>query len=75
MVTERSLLRVVSHHVAHVHLDRELLQVDGEHHQGLPRCPLLTGCLTVLTVGGGRSLCHRIWRRRRSANINVEFSL
>lgn len=44
--------RIVSHDVAHVHLDCELFQVDGKHHQSLPRCPLLTGCLTILTARG-----------------------
>lgn len=53
-------VRVVSHDVAHVHLDGELLQVDGEHHQGLPRRPLLPGGLPVLTEGGRRCLGHRV---------------
>lgn len=50
--------RIVSHDVTHVHLDGKLFQVDGEHHQCLPRRPLLTCCLTVLTEGRSRCFCH-----------------
>lgn len=55
--------RIVSHDVTHVHLDGKLFQVDGEHHQCLPRRSLLTCCLTVLTEGRSGCFCHRIWRR------------
>lgn len=51
-VTAAQHSRVVSHDVAHVHLDGELLQVDGKHHQSLPGRPLLAGCLSILTDGG-----------------------
>ena len=46
--------RVVAHDVAHVHLDVELLEVDGEDHQGLPGGPLRPRRLHTVLIEGGR---------------------
>lgn len=61
--------RVVPHDVAHVHLHGQLLQVDGKHHQGLPRCPLLARGLPVLAEGRRRRLGHGIWTRGRKFRL------
>lgn len=42
----------ISHHVAHVHVDVQLLEIDGEQHQGLPGGPTFhIGTGTVGVVG------------------------
>lgn len=71
--------RVVPHDVAHVHLHGQLLQVDGKHHQGLPRRPLLARGLPVFAERRRRRLGHGIWMggrkfrlawgRRRAAQV------
>ncbi len=60
-----SLVRIVAHDVAHVHLDIKLFKVDGEHHQRLPWRTLRCCCFSVAERRGG-GLGNRVCRNTQT---------
>ncbi len=60
-----SLVRIVAHDIAHVHLDIKLFKVNGEHHQRLPWRTLLCCCFSIAERRGG-GLGNRVCRNTQT---------